>query len=79
MKIPTPVITLIVGLALAVSLLVSSMSAVSGEKTARAQASATAAANTVTAPASTRGRPPRAARRAGDGVVRRPARRAPGS
>lgn len=53
MKIPTPVITLIVGLALAVSLLVSSMSAVSGEKTARAQASATAAANTVTVPAST--------------------------
>lgn len=50
MKIPTPVITLIVGLALAVSLLVSSMSAVSGEKTARAQASATAAANTVTVP-----------------------------
>ncbi len=53
MKIPTPVITLIVGLALAVSLLVSSMSAVSGEKTARAQASASAAANTVTVPAST--------------------------
>jgi hypothetical protein len=53
MKIPTPVITLIVGLALAVSLLVASMSAVSGEKTARAQASATAAANTVTVPAST--------------------------
>ena len=53
MKIPTPVITLIVGLALAVSLLVSSMSAVSGEKTARAQASATAAANTVTVPTGT--------------------------
>src|SRR5579871_3985942 len=53
MKIPTPVITLIVGLALAVSLLVSSMSAVSGEKTARAQASATAAANTVTVPSGT--------------------------
>ena len=32
MKIPTPVITLIVGLALAVSLLVSSMSAVSGQE-----------------------------------------------
>ncbi len=51
MKIPTPVITLIVGLALAVSLLVSSMSAVSGEKTARAQASA--AADTGAAAAST--------------------------
>jgi hypothetical protein len=46
MKIPTPVITLIVGLALAVSLLVASMSAVSGEKTARAQAAASAAADT---------------------------------
>ena len=51
MKIPTPVITLIVGLALAVSLLVSSMSAVSGEKTARAQAAA--AADTGAATAST--------------------------
>jgi hypothetical protein len=46
MKIPTPVITLIVGLALAVSLLVSSMSAVSAKKAALAQASANAAANT---------------------------------
>jgi hypothetical protein len=43
MKIPTPVITLIVGLALAVSLLVSSMSAVSGEKAAQARAAANAA------------------------------------
>jgi serine/threonine-protein kinase len=46
MKIPTPVITLIVGLALAVSLLVSSMSAVSAKKAALAGASASAAANT---------------------------------
>lgn len=46
MKIPTPVITLIVGLALAVSLLVSSMTAVSAKKAALAQASASAAANT---------------------------------
>jgi hypothetical protein len=44
MKIPTPVITLIVGLALAVSLLVSSMSAVSGKKSAQAAAAASAAA-----------------------------------
>src|SRR6185312_1325718 len=42
MKIATPVITLIVGLALAASLLVSSMSAVSGEKAALARASAAA-------------------------------------
>jgi hypothetical protein len=53
MKIPTPVITLIVGLALAVSLLVSSMSAVSGEKTAQARASASAAADTSAATAGT--------------------------
>jgi hypothetical protein len=53
MKIPTPVITLIVGLALAVSLLVSSMSAVSGKKAALAGASASAAANAV--PAATAG------------------------
>ena len=46
MKIPTPVITLIVGLALAVSLLFSSMTAVSAKKAALAQASASAAANT---------------------------------
>jgi hypothetical protein len=46
MKIPTPVITLIVGVALAASLLVSSMSAVSGKKAALAEASASAAANT---------------------------------
>jgi hypothetical protein len=45
MKIPTPVITLIVGLALAVSLLVSSMTAVSSKKAALAEASASAAAN----------------------------------
>jgi hypothetical protein len=45
MKIPTPVITLIVGLALAVSLLVSSMSAVSAKKAALAENSS-AAANT---------------------------------
>jgi hypothetical protein len=51
MKIPTPVITLIVGLALAVSLLVSSMSAVSGEKTVQARASASAAADTSAATA----------------------------
>lgn len=56
MKIPTPVITLIVGLALAVSLLVSSMSAVSGEKTAQARASAAAAqTSAASAPAATGG------------------------
>jgi serine/threonine-protein kinase len=52
MKIPTPVITLIVGLALAASLLVSSMSAVSGKKSAQASASAaasTGAADTASA------------------------------
>jgi hypothetical protein len=53
MKIPTPVITLIVGLALAVSLLVSSMSAVSAKKAALTGASASAAANAV--PAATAG------------------------
>jgi hypothetical protein len=45
MKIPTPIITLIVGVALAVSLLVSSMSAVSAKKAALAAASASAAAS----------------------------------
>jgi hypothetical protein len=45
MKIPTPVITLIVGLALAISLLVSSVTAVSSKKAALAEASASAAAN----------------------------------
>jgi hypothetical protein len=45
MKIPTPVITLIVGLALAAALLVSSMTAVSEKKAAAAEASASAAAN----------------------------------
>jgi hypothetical protein len=49
MKIPTPVITLIVGLALAASLLVSSMTAVSASKAALAEASASAAASTGTA------------------------------
>jgi serine/threonine protein kinase, bacterial len=49
MKIPTPIITLIVGVALAASLLVSSMSAVSAKKAAQAQASASAAANSVPA------------------------------
>lgn len=44
MKIPTPVITLIVGVALAASLLVSSMTAVSAKKAALAAASASAAA-----------------------------------
>jgi hypothetical protein len=53
MKIPTPVITLIVGLALAASLLASSVSAVSGEKTAQARASASAAADTSAATAGT--------------------------
>jgi hypothetical protein len=50
MKIPTPVITLIVGVALAVSLLISSMSAVSAKKAALAAASASTAA---AAPATT--------------------------
>jgi serine/threonine-protein kinase len=44
MKIPTPVITLIIGVALAASLLISSMSAVSAKKAALAAASASAAA-----------------------------------
>jgi hypothetical protein len=61
MKIPTPVITLIVGLALAVSLLVASMSAVSGEKTARAQAAASAAADTGAAAGTPSAAPPTAA------------------
>jgi len=47
-KIATPVITLIVGLALAASLLVSSMSAVSAKKAALAQASAASAAAAAT-------------------------------
>ena len=45
MKIPTPVITLIVGVVLAASLLISSMTAVSAKKAALAAASASAAAN----------------------------------
>jgi serine/threonine-protein kinase len=44
MKIATPILTLIVGAALAASLLISSMSAVSAKKAALAAASATAAA-----------------------------------
>jgi hypothetical protein len=44
MKIPTPIITLIVGIALAASLLISSMNAVSAKKAALAAASASAAA-----------------------------------
>jgi hypothetical protein len=47
MKIPTPIITLLVGVALAIALLVSSMSAVSEKKAAAAQASANAAASSV--------------------------------
>src|ERR1700727_3171265 len=47
MKIPTPIITLLVGMALAIALLVSSMSAVSEKKAAAAQASANAAASAV--------------------------------
>ncbi len=53
MKIATPVITLIVGLTLAASLLVSSMSAVSGRKTALAEASAGANATAVASAAAT--------------------------
>jgi hypothetical protein len=45
MKIPTPIITLIVGVALAASLLIASMTAVSAKKAALAEASASAAAN----------------------------------
>jgi serine/threonine-protein kinase len=44
MKIPTPVITLIVGVVLAATLLISSMTAVSAKKAALAAASASAAA-----------------------------------
>ena len=44
MKIKTPIITLLVGVALAIVLLISSMSAVSGKKAALAAASASAAA-----------------------------------
>jgi hypothetical protein len=47
MKIPTPIITLLVGVALAIALFVSSMSAVSEKKAAAAQASANAAASAV--------------------------------
>jgi hypothetical protein len=53
MKIATPVITLIVGLALAASLLVSSMSAVSAKKAALAQASAAANATAAASAAAT--------------------------
>jgi len=46
MRIPTPVITLIVGVALAASLFFSSMTAVNAKKASLAQASASAAATT---------------------------------
>lgn len=49
MKVPTPVITLIVGAALAASLLFSSMTAVSAKKDALAEASASAAASATAA------------------------------
>jgi hypothetical protein len=55
MKIATPVITLIVGLALAASLLVSSMSAVSTKKAALAQAAAAANATAAASAAATAG------------------------
>jgi hypothetical protein len=68
MKIPTPVLTLIVGVVLAASLLVSSMSAVSAKKAALAQASASAAtaaaqpaATAASTVAATAGRSPSAA------------------
>jgi hypothetical protein len=51
MKIPTPIITLIVGVALAASLLISSMSAVSAKKAALAQEAANAASTSAAAPA----------------------------
>ena len=51
MRIPTPVITLIVGAALAVSLLFSSMTAVSAKKAATAAASAAAGASAAAASA----------------------------
>ena len=56
MKIPTPIITLIVGVALAASLLISSMSAVSAKKAALAASSANAgvsSAATASQPAAT--------------------------
>jgi hypothetical protein len=49
MKIPTPVLTLIVGVALAASLLISSMSAVSAKKAALASSASTASASTASA------------------------------
>ncbi len=52
MKIKTPIITLLVGVALAVVLLISSMSAVSAKKAALAAASASAAASAAPAAAS---------------------------
>lgn len=57
MRIPTPVITLIVGVALAASLLVSSMSAVSAKKAALVGASASAAAGTGAAAAASAASP----------------------
>ena len=53
MKIKTPIITLLVGVALAIVLLISSMSAVSSKKAALAAASASAAATAPAAAAST--------------------------
>ncbi len=76
MKIPTPVITLIVGLALAASLLVSSMSAVSGKKAAQAQAAASAVADTG-ATASTA--PPTASGAAASSAGASPSPSAPGT
>ena len=46
MKVKTPIITLLVGVALAAALLISSMTAVSDKKAALAAASASAAAST---------------------------------
>jgi hypothetical protein len=57
MKIPTPVITLIVGLALAVSLLFTSMTAVSAKKAALAAASSSAVATAVAAPTASAAQP----------------------
>jgi hypothetical protein len=63
MKIKTPVITLLVGVALAVVLLIASMSAVSAKKSALAAASASAAASA--APAGSSGSAPSSAAASG--------------
>jgi hypothetical protein len=55
MKIPTPVITLLVGVAVAATLLISSMTAVSAKKAALAAASASAAATAGTGAAASAG------------------------